>query len=154
TENLEAYNLYLKGRYYFSKQTGEGLKKSIEYFKQAIEKDSAYALAYAGVADSYTLLGWWAYLPIKEVFPRAKAAAQKSLEIDDTLAEAYAPLAVIKMLYDWDWPGAEREFKRALAFNPGYAMAHFDYAWYLMYIERHDEAIAETKRAQELDPLS
>jgi adenylate cyclase len=154
TENLEAYNLYLKGRYYFSKRTGEGLKKSIEYFTQAIEKDPAYALAYAGVADSYTLLGWWAYLPPKEVFPRAKAAAQKSLELDATLAEAYAPLALIKMLYDFDWLGAEREFKRALAFNPGYALAHMEYAIYLMFMERHDEAIAEIQRAQELDPLS
>jgi TolB-like protein/class 3 adenylate cyclase/Tfp pilus assembly protein PilF len=154
TENLEGYNLYLKGRYYLSKQTREGLKKSIEYFTQAIEKDPAYALAYAGIADSYTLLGLWTYLPIKEVAPKAKAAAQKSLELDATLAEAYTPLAVIKMLYDWDWPGAEREFKRALAFNLGYAMAHTDYPIYFMYMGRHDEAIAEIQRAQELDPLS
>jgi len=154
TENLEAYNLYLKGRYFWNKRTEEGYKKSLEYFKQAIEKDPTYALAYAGIADYYNLLGYYDYLPPKEVFPRAEAAAKKALRIDDTLAEAHNSLAFVKENYDWDWEGAEREYKRAIEFNPSYATAHQWYAGYLGAMGRHNESIAANKRAQELDPLS
>jgi TolB-like protein/lipopolysaccharide biosynthesis regulator YciM len=154
TENREAYNLYLKGLYYWNKATKEGLEKAIEYFQQAIDKDLNYVLAYAGLANSYTFLGH-RYLPPKEIFPKAKAAAMKALEMDDTIAEAHIALARIRALYDWDWSGAEREFKRALELNPSYAYAHSSYGInYLSPMGRHEEAIAELKHAQELDPLS
>ena len=154
TENLEAYNLYLKGRYFWNKRTAEGFQMGIEYFDQAIEKDPAYSLAYAGIADCYNLLGWHDLLPSKEVYPKAKAAAEKALMMDETLSEAHASLAYVKLLYDWDWLAAEKEFKRALELNPNYAVAHQWYSEYLKYMGRHDESIAEAKRAQELDPLS
>jgi tetratricopeptide (TPR) repeat protein len=118
TENLEAYNLWLKGRYYFYKFTKKEMEKSLEYFEQAIEKDPTYAEAYAGLAYSYANMGWAGYLSPKEVFPKAKAIAEKALEMDGTLASAYLTLADIKMLYDLDWSGAERAFKRALELNP------------------------------------
>jgi len=154
TENLEAYNLYLQGRYFWNRRGEEGLKKSVDYFEQAIKKDPAYALAYAGLADSYITLGDWLLLPSKEVFPKARAAVLKALEIDDELAEAHNALAAIKKYYDWDWPGAEKEHKRAIELNPNYPTAHQWYAEFLYAMERFDEAIAEAKRAQELDPLS
>ncbi len=154
TENLEAYNLYLQGRYFWNRRGEEGLKKSVDYFEQAIKKDPAYALAYAGLADSYITLGDWLLLPSKEVFPKARAAVLKALEIDDELAEAHNALAAIKKYYDWDWPGAEKEHKRAIELNPNYPTAHQWYAEFLNVMERFDEAIAEAKRAQELDPLS
>jgi DNA-binding winged helix-turn-helix (wHTH) protein/TolB-like protein/Tfp pilus assembly protein PilF len=155
TKDAEAYQLYLKGRYHANKLTGDGLKKGIEYFRQAIEKDPGDALAYAGLADCYIDLGAiMAYLPQSEVFPRAKAAATKALEIDDTLAEAHAAFASVKGLYEWDWTGAEREFKRAIALNPNSADAHNRYGGYLMSMGRFDEGLTETIRAQDLDPLS
>ncbi len=154
TENLEAYNLYLKGRYFWNKRTEEGYQKSLEYFQEAIEKDPAYALAYTGIADYYNLLGYYDYLPPKEAFPKAKAAAEKALEMDETLAEAHNSLAMVKENYDWDWKGAEREYRRAIELNPSYATAHQWYAGYLGARGRHDESIAENKQAQELDPLS
>lgn len=154
TENLEAYTLYLKGRYFWNKRTEADINKAILYFEQAIKIDSTYALAYSGLADSYSLLANGGYLSSKEACPRAKAAAIKAVEIDDTLAEAHASLAFIKMAYDWDWLVAEREFKRAIELNPSYAIAHQFYARYLSGVGRHDEAIAEIKRAEELDPLS
>jgi len=154
TENLEAYNLYLQGRYFWNRRGEEGLKKSVDYFEQAIKKDPAYALAYAGLADSYITLGDWLLLPSKEVFPKARAAVLKALEIDDELAEAHNALAAIKKYYDWDWPGAEKEHKRAIELNPNYPTAHQWYSEFLYVKERFDEAIAEAKRAQELDPLS
>jgi tetratricopeptide (TPR) repeat protein len=153
TENLEAYNLYLQGRYFWSKRGEEGLKKSVDYFEEAIKKDPAYALAYAGLADSYITIGDWLILPSKEVFPKARAAVLKALEIDDELAEAHNALAAIKK-YAWDWPGAEKEHKRAIELNPNYPTAHQWYAEFLNAMERFDEAITEAKRAQELDPLS
>ena len=154
TENTQAYQLYLKGRYYWNKRTEEGIKKGIEYFQQAIEKDPGYALAYTGLADCYNMLGWYSYLPPKEAFPKAKAAAAKALEIDDTLAEAHASLAYAKAFYDWDWLDVEREFKRAIELNPNYAMGHLWYAGgYLAAMGRLEEAITESKRAQDLDPL-
>jgi len=155
TENTEAYQLYLKGRYYWNKRTEEGFKKGLEYFQQAIEKDPNYALAYAGLADSYALAG----APVSPMSPsermaKAKAAALKALEIDDTIAPAHASLAYIKHRFDWDWSGAEKEFKRAIELNPNYATAHQWYAFFLATMGRMDEAIAEAKLAQQIDPLS
>jgi len=154
TENIEAYNLYLQGRYFWNQRTPEGLRKSVEYFEQAIEIDHVYALAYSGLADSYITVGDYLYLPPKEVFPKARAAALKALEFDEELAEAYNALAAIKKYYDWDWQGAEREHKRAIELNPNYPTAHQWYAEFLAAMGRFDEAIAEVKRAQELDPLA
>jgi TolB-like protein len=152
--NPEAHEAYLKGRYYWNLRTEEGVKKGIQYFQQAIEKDPGYALAYAGLADSYVVLGNLGLMAPKEAYPRAKAAAFKALEMDETLAEAHASLGMARSEYDWDWVGAEKEWKRAIELNPGYATAHQWYAQYLTSMGRHNEAIAEAKRAQELDPLS
>jgi adenylate cyclase len=151
--NPEAYQLYLKGRYLWNKRTGEDLKKALEYFEQAIEKDPNYALAYAGLADSYFVLPEYIPFPPKEAFLKGEEAALKALEIDDTLAEAHTSLAAIKRNL-WDWDGSEEEFKRAIDLNPGYATAHHWYAYNLMLVGRHDESIAEIKIAQELDPHS
>jgi len=152
--NPEAYQLYLKGRYHANQSTAAGLRKSIEYFEQAIERDPSYALAYAGLADSYVGLGGdWLYLPPNDSFPKAKAAAMKALELDDTLAEAHAALAYGK-LFDWDWMGSEQEFKRAIELNPNSALSHQRYAESLKMRMRFNEAMTEVKRAQELDPLS
>jgi TolB-like protein/Flp pilus assembly protein TadD len=152
--NPDAHEAYLKGRYFWNKRTEEGLKKGIDFFGQALEKDPAYALAYTGLADCYYLLADYRFVPWKEAYPRAKGAATKALELDETLAEAHTSLALIKDRYEWDWPGAEREFKRAIELNPNYATAHHWYSNYLEEMGRHDEAIAEIKRAQQLDPLS
>ena len=154
TDNTEAYNLYLQGRYYWNKRTEEGLKKGIELFQQAIEQDPTFALAYAGLADSYNLLPMYGSFPTQEDLPKAKAASLKALEIDNTLAEAYTSLAFFRFSYEWDWITAEQEFKRAIVLNPGYATAHHWYAEYLGAIGQLNESIAEMKRAQELDPLS
>jgi serine/threonine-protein kinase len=155
TENTEAYQLYLKGRHYWNRRTTESLNKGIEYFQQAIDKDPTYALAYAGLADSYSLLGSSiGGLSPRETFPKAKAAALKALERDDTLAEAHAALALVSLRYDWDWPATEREIKRALDLNPNYSTTYQWYSDYLVTMGRSDEAIAAIKRAQELDPLS
>jgi tetratricopeptide (TPR) repeat protein len=154
TENIEAYQLYLKGRYCWNKRTEEGLRTAIEYFSEAIEKDPNYALAHAGLADSYIVLGEYSLLPAKEAFPRAREAATKALDLDDTLAEAHNALAAVKENYDWDWPGAEREYRRAIELNPGYATAHQWYGELLAELGRHEEALTEIKRAQQFDPLS
>jgi serine/threonine protein kinase/Tfp pilus assembly protein PilF len=156
TVNFEAYQLYLKGRYFWNKRTEQDLRKSIGYFHQAIDLDPSYALAYSGLADCYSLLGWdlFGALPPREALPIAKAAALKALEIDDTLADAHNSLAWIQFAFDWNWPGAECGFKRALELNPGHATAHHWYAEYLLAMGRQEEAIAEIKQAQELDPLS
>ena len=154
TANPEAYQDYLKGRYWWNKEDAEGLKKSIEYFQQAIEKDPAYALAYAGLADSYSLIGGANLAAPKQTYPKAKKAALKALELDDTLGEAHASLAIIKALYDWDWLGGEKEFQRAIELNPSYAIAHFRHGIALVHTGRLEEAITEEKRALELDPLS
>jgi serine/threonine-protein kinase len=152
--NPEAYEGYLKGRYYWNKRTEESLKKGISYFQEAIQKDPSYSLAYVGLADSYVVLHGWGFLPAEEAYPKARAAARKALEIDDTLGEAYASLAAVALEYDWDWATAGRQYRRALELNPSYASAHQWYAEYLARAGRHGEAIAEVKRAQELDPLS
>jgi tetratricopeptide (TPR) repeat protein len=154
TANPEAYQDYLKGRYWWNKRNKEGSNRAIEYFQQAIAKDPNYALAYAGLADCYSGLPFNASVAPKEAIPRAKEAAQKALEIDDTLAEAHASLGFIRTIYDWDWPGAEKEFQRAIELNPNYAIAHRWYSLALEFTGRLEEAIAEDKRALELDPLS
>jgi eukaryotic-like serine/threonine-protein kinase len=151
--NPEAYEAYLKGRYYWSQRTGEAEQKGLEYFEQAIALAPAYAQAYAGVADSYIVLGVHGHLPIKEAFPKARVAATEALELDETLAEAHTSLGAIKTFYDWDWPGSEREFRRALQLSPNYPNAHHWYAHYLAAVGRVDEAIGEMKRDKELDPV-
>jgi len=152
----EAYEAYLKGRYFWNKRTGEGLNKAIDYFQHAIDTDPEYATAYSGLADSYALLGDWEYgiLPPQDAFPRAKAAATKALALDDNLSEAHTSLAFIQDLYDWGWASAEKEYKRALALNPGYATAHHWYAWHLIVTGRNGDGIAELKKAESFDPLS
>ena len=154
TGNKEAYQDYLKGRYWWNKRSEEGLNKGTEYFQQAIEKDSNYALAYSGLADCYSLLANWGFVLATESYPRAKEAALKALKIDDALAEAHTSLGFIKTFYDWDWSGAEKEFQRAIVLNPSYATAHQWYGVALAYMGRVEEGIRELKRALELDPLS
>jgi serine/threonine protein kinase/Tfp pilus assembly protein PilF len=155
TVNPEAYQDYLKGRYWWNKANEEGIRKGIEYFQQAIAKDPAYAQAYAGLADSYVVLPAFSPTSPKEAYPRAKEAALKALEIDDTLAEAHASLGVVKAQYEWDWSGGEREFQRAIALNPNSARAHQAYGFVLLAgTGRLEEATVELKRALELDPLS
>jgi serine/threonine-protein kinase len=154
TQNTEAYQLYLKGRYYWNKRTGEAFKKSIEYFNQAIERDPNYALAYAGLADTYNLIPNYSAGSPQEFFPKAKAAAMKALEIDDTLTEAHTSLGDILFVYDWNFAGSSRELQRAIELNPNYATAHHWYGENLGNLGRFDEGLAELKRAQELDPLS
>ena len=154
TESGEAYQAYVRGRFFWNKRTEEGLKAAIDYFKLAIEKDPKYALAYSGLADSYAVLPEYSAFPAKEAFEKAKAAAAKALEIDDALSEVHVSLALIKYSWDWDWKSAEKEFKRAIELNPGYATAHHWYALLLMRQGRHDESLVEIKKARELDPLS
>ena len=154
TRNTEAYQAYLKGRFYWNKRTEEGMRKSVEYFEQAIEKDPSYALAYIGLADSYITLAQWYFLPSQEAFPKAREAALKALEIDDSLGEAHASLAEVKHGIDWDWKGSEKEFKRATELSPHYATAHQWYGQLLACLGRFDEGLKEIRRAQELDPLS
>ena len=155
TESAEAHQLYLRGRYFWNKRTGADLKKSIDYFNQAIDKDPNYALAYAGLADAYVLFSAYAEGSPKESLPQAKAAAKKALELDNTLGEAHASLAQALLAYDLDFAGANREFRRAIELNPNYATAHHWYAESgLVPLGQFDDAIAEAKRALELDPLS
>jgi tetratricopeptide (TPR) repeat protein len=154
TENTAAYQLYLKGRYFWNKRTEEGLRKGMEFFNQAIEEDQFYALAYVGLADSYDMLATYNLSQPSAVLDRAKAAAEKALEIDDQLAEAHTSLAKVRADYDWDWVGAEEQFKRALELNPNYATTHHWYGLHLMAMGRFGEAAAWIKQAQNLDPLS
>jgi serine/threonine protein kinase/Flp pilus assembly protein TadD len=154
TEDIEAYNIYLKGRYFWNLRTEKGFQKSLKYFQKAIEKDPTFALAYSGIADYFNLLGYYDLLPSREAFPKAKEAAEKALEMDETLAEAHTSLGWVKTIFGWDWPGAKRSFKRAIELNPGYATAHHWYGAFLMAVGRFDESIAEVSRAQELDPAS
>jgi TolB-like protein/DNA-binding winged helix-turn-helix (wHTH) protein/tetratricopeptide (TPR) repeat protein len=152
----EAYDTYLKGRYFWNKRTADGLRKAIDYFDQVIATNPNYAEAYAGLADSYALAGDWEYgvLAPKEAYPRAKAAAAKALELDNTLGEAHISLAFCLDGFDWDWESAGREFRRGIELNPGYATGHHWYAWHLTVLGRNDEAISEMKKAEDLDPLS
>jgi TolB-like protein/tetratricopeptide (TPR) repeat protein len=155
TQDLDAYNLYLQGRFHLNKWRPEGARKGIEYFQQAIAKDPAYAPAYAGLADCHTWLGVFGWSPAGKAMPLAREAANRALYLDETLAAAHISLGYVKSLYDWDWPGAQREFRRALELSPGDPDAHFAYSLtYLAPLGRLDEALAEIERARELDPLS
>lgn len=153
TENDAAYQLYLKGRYYWNKQTEEGCLRAIEFFEKAIALDDTYTLAYAGLADASIPLDCYGWAAPSEIMPRARAAALKALELDAMLAEAHVPMGCIKMLYDHDWEGAEKEFKLAIKLKPSYPHAHSWYSLHLLALGRFDEAYAEGKRALELDPL-
>ncbi len=154
TDNNEAYQLYLKGRFHFAKRTKEDVLKSIDYFQQAIKLDPNFALAYARIAEAYNQMPNYPYLSPNEAFPKAKAAARRALEIDPTLAEAHAALGNTLTSYDWNWTEAEREFKQAVELDPNSASAHYRYGLeYLISIGRSDEAIAEVKRALEIEPL-
>jgi len=154
TADPDAYLAYSQGRFFWNRRTEEDLKKAIGYFQQAIEKDPNYALAYDGLADCWAPLGWYAYLAPAETFPRAKAAVNKALSLDDSLAEAHTSLAFVSLYYDRDWAKAEHEFRRGIDLNPNYANGHHWYAEFLSLVGRHEEAIAESERARELDPLS
>ena len=149
-----AYELYLKGRFFWDKRTKQGLEQAIEYFQQAIASDSNYALAYAGLADSYALLDDWGETAPRDSFPKARAAAEKAIALDDSLAEAHVSLAMVRESYDWDWVGAEQEFKRAIELNPNYATAHQWYGLFLASLGRFQEAELEVRLARKLDPLS
>jgi TolB-like protein/DNA-binding winged helix-turn-helix (wHTH) protein/Flp pilus assembly protein TadD len=152
----EAYDAYFRGRFFWNQRTGDGLRKAIEYFTLAIERDPTFAAAYSGLADAYALSGDWEYgiLPPQDAFARAKAAAATALTLDDKLAEAHTSLAFALDLYAWDWPAAENAYRRALALNPGYATAHQWYAWHLMVMGRTADGISELRTAESLDPLS
>jgi len=154
--NPEAYESYLKGRYFWNKRTPDSLKVALAYFNQAIDEYPTYAQAYSGLADTYALLGDWQYgvMTPKEALPKAKAAATKALELDGTLSEAHNSLAFCFDAFDWDLESAGKEFQRAIELNPGYATAHHWYAWHLSLLGRYDEAIAEMRKAKSLDPLS
>lgn len=154
TQNVEAYQLYLKGRYYLEKRTKEDFEKAIPAFQEATALDPNYAPAYAGLADTYILLSNWGFLPGRNAFPKAREAAKKALSLDDSLAEAHTSLAVIKYGYDRDWSGAESDFRKAIQFNPNYATAHHWYAFFLSLQARHEEAMKEIRIAAQLDPLS
>jgi TolB-like protein/Tfp pilus assembly protein PilF len=150
----EAYDAALRGWYWFNQFTPEGASKALEYFQKAIAKDPNYALAYAGLADSFLQLTFSGVLPPEETFPKAREAAVKALVLDPSLAEAHRSLATIRFFNDWDWSGAEAEYKQATALNPNYAAAHFWYSNYLLAMGRLDEAMKEIERARDLDPLS
>jgi tetratricopeptide (TPR) repeat protein len=143
----------LRGRFYFNKRTDDGFLRAADYFQQAISSDPNYALAYAGLADSYGLLAFDSYPP-RDYFPKAQTMVARALAIDNRLAEAHTSQAMIKALYEWDWPGAESEFRRAIELNPGYSTAHHWYGIHLQAMGRIDEAQKELRRALELDPLS
>ena len=154
TTSQEAHRDYLKGRFYWSKATEESLRRAISCFEQAIDKDASYALAFAGLSDAYALSAFFNLVPPEEVLPKAKQAALRALELDDGLAEAHTSLAGVKKVYEWDWRGAESEYRRALKLNPGYPEAHRRYADFLSAVGRHPEALRENRMAQKLDPLS
>jgi serine/threonine protein kinase/tetratricopeptide (TPR) repeat protein len=154
TDNMEAYNLYLKGIYFLRMYTAEGFEKAIAYFEQALKMDSNYALAYYGQGEVFYAIAYWGNMPPNQAYPNARVFIKKALAIDKTLAEAHAGLGLIYSFYEWDWNFAEQELKEALRLNPNAAIIHISYSWFLSLIEHHDEAIAEAKRAQELDPLS
>jgi TolB-like protein/Flp pilus assembly protein TadD len=152
--NPEAYQAYLQGRYYTGQWTEEGFKKAAASFRQAIDLDPTYAAAYQGLADAYGLAAMWGLQPSTEAYPLAKAAALKALDLDDGLAEAHAVLGQIKLVFDWDWSGAEQELKRAVALNLNGSTAHFYYGLFLTAMGRWDEAVRESRKALELDPLT
>jgi TolB-like protein/Tfp pilus assembly protein PilF len=154
TEDAEAYRLYLKGRYHWNKRSPESLQKAVEYFRQALDKDPAYSLAYAGLADTYAYLSFFNVVAPREAMPKAKTAAVKGLEIDKDLAEAHVSLGYASFTYDGDWPAAGKHFDQALALNPAYCRAHTFYPFYLSSLGRSEEALEVAKRALDLDPAS
>ena len=153
-QNFDAYDLYLKGQYFFNKRTAADLEEAIRYFQQATIKDPNYARAYAGMADAYALMGGYSGRAQTEFMPKARASALRALQIDDSLPEAHTALALIVQNYDFDWQTAEKEFRRAIELNPNYATAHHWYAEHLMWRGRFDEALRESEHARQLDPLS
>jgi adenylate cyclase len=153
-ENVDAYVLYLRGRYHWGKRNEEDLKRAIGYFEEAIKKEPNYALAFTGLADCHTLMGRHLYMPVDEAFSKARGYAKRALEIDDALAEAHTSMAGIMVYYDWDWRGAEEQFKRAVQLNPSYATAHHWYSLLLFTIGRLNEGVEEAEIAHVLDPLS
>jgi tetratricopeptide (TPR) repeat protein len=154
TEDMAAYNAYLKGRHHLNQRNVEGFEKSIEFFGEAVDRDPDFSLAHAGLADTYLLLQLWHLRPSDEAMPKAEAAARRALAIDDNLSEAHTSLAAVKHWYLWDWDGAEIEYRRAIQLNPSYATAHHWYAFYLRDVGRLEEAAAEILAARRLDPLS
>ena len=153
-ETYQAYDLYLKGRYFWNKRTKDGLDRAVACFQQSIEKDPTYARSYAGLADTYALIGAYYFRPVADVADKAKAAAKKAVDLDASLAESHTALALIAQNIDWDWATAEKEYKRAIELDPNYATAHHWYAEELSLVGRFDEALAEIERARQLDPLS
>jgi DNA-binding winged helix-turn-helix (wHTH) protein/TolB-like protein/Flp pilus assembly protein TadD len=154
TQNSQAYQLYLEGRYFWNKDTDESINQSVQRFGEAIAEDGKYALAYAGLADAYVRLGSHGMEPTEQVYPKAKAAALKALQLDDSLAEARAALGMVSFYYEWNWPEVEQEFRSAIALNPNYPLTHSRYALYLAAMGRFEEALSQAERAQELDPVS
>ncbi len=154
TDDLEAYNLYLKGIYFSRMYSAEGFNNAIEYFERSLQQDPNYALAYYGLAEVYYTISYWSNVPPKEAYPKAKAYTKKALDIDETLAEAHAALGLVCAFYEWNWQPAEQELKHALRLSPNSAIIRMSYSWFLSLTERSEEAINEAKRAQELDPLS
>ncbi len=154
TENPEAHDLYLQGRYFYEKRTEPDLRKAAEFFQRAIQADSTYALAYSGLADSYAFLATFGFVAPKEAIPQAKSAALKAIALDSTLPEAHTSLAFLHLFYDWDWPGAEAEFARAIGLDSTYAPARLFHSWYYLAVSRPDDAVREIQRARALDPLS
>jgi len=153
-KSYEAYDLYLKGRYFWNKRTARGFRQAAACFEQAVAQDPNYARAYAGLADTYALMSSYDVAPPGEIIPKARAAALKALALDEKLAEAHVSLALIAQNYDWDWQTAEKEYRRAIALDPNYATAHHWYAEHLAFLGRFEEAFPEMQRARELDPLS
>lgn len=153
-DNTAAYELYLKGRHHYHKYTSEGWETAVEYFERAIEQEPEYAPAYAGMAQCWIVLWYYGFLNPREIAAKWKAATRRALEIDDALADAHLMLATDLVLYEWDWVGAEREYRRAIELNPNSADARWGYGTFLVIRERFDEAVAEARRAAELDPLS
>jgi tetratricopeptide (TPR) repeat protein len=154
TENVKAYSLYLKGRFWWNRRTQADIAEGVRYFDQAIAEDADYALAYSGLADSYALDLDYRGVPVGEGMERAKAMARRAIALDETLAEAHTSLGWVTFIYDWDWPAAEREFSRAIQLNPRYSTARQWYAWFLVAMGRFEEALAEGRAAIDLDPAS
>ncbi len=154
TLDNEAYQDYLRGRYFWNKRNEDGFRKAVAFFSRAIERDPNYALAYAGLADTHALMSDYSIVPPREAMPKARAAAERAIALDEGLAEAHTSLAFVRMAFDWKWPEAEADFRRAIELNPNYATAHQWYASYLVQVGRSGEALAEIRQAQELDPLS
>jgi tetratricopeptide (TPR) repeat protein len=154
TENRQAYEFYLKGRYAWGRRGIEDLKKGVEYFRQAIAEDPNYSLAHAGIADCLVLLGLFGAVSPREIMPQAKAAAMKAIKLDESIGEAHASLGQIKLIYDWDWAAAGADFQQAVCLNPSYPTAHQWYGEYLVSMGLFDQGLAELRKARDLDPLS